>query len=98
MKEAEKEKKRADSQSVAESPTCSSSATSAFASVSGKEAPTAPDASNARPTATRTVKAVGEMALGSLFTHDPGAAREGSLEAGELKAERRLVVIDIWHA
>ena len=81
LKEAEKEKKRADSQSVAESPT-PSSATSAFTSASAEKAPTASQTSNAGSTATAasTVKAVSEMALGSLSTHDPGTAREEALK------------------
>lgn len=77
MKEAEKEKKRADSQSVAEYTTPSSA--------SGK-APTASDAS----TAASTVDNVREMALGSLSTHDPGAAREQSTRDESTKRKGAL--------
>ena len=77
LKEAEKEKKKADSQSVAEYTTPSSA--------SGN-APTASNASNAAS----TVKAVGEMALGSLSTHDPGAARERSMKEESSKRKGAL--------
>ena len=77
LKEAEQEKKKADSQSVAEYTTPSSAS---------REAPTASNASNAAS----TVKAASEMALGSLSTHDPGAAREQASEEESSKRKGAL--------
>ena len=77
LKEVEKEKKKADSQSVAESST--SSPASGEASTS-----------SALNDAAATAEAVGEMALGSLSTHTPGAARDEALKQETSKRKGAL--------